>query len=105
MKKIKINVNFAHFHFLKSGQKTFFKKFNSHYFRFAQKKWAFAHFCEKKWAEKLVKNWLKLPKNGQKRGKNGVKTGIFEGFETLFVFSAHLPTFITYIGQKIKNIL
>lgn len=30
--------------------------------------------------------------------------GIFEGFETLFVFSAHLPTFITYIGQKIKNI-
>lgn len=31
--------------------------------------------------------------------------GVFGVFGALFVFSAHLPTFITYIVQEIKNIL
>lgn len=29
----------------------------------AQKKWAPAHFCQEKWAEKMGKNRLKIGKN------------------------------------------
>ena len=59
-----------------------------------QKKWAFAQFWKKKWAENFGKKWLKMAKKGSKMAKNGGFLGFFGWFWGCFTVRGQKPTFI-----------